>query len=117
MRLAKNGEKCRKPLEGGRHITHCLHDKGIHNTQQRLIEMAIKESSTSQYPCKVYNAEINQLNLYPDLSNYAGIQESNKGNFAKRADIMVLETDLPQNLLYWTECQSANYAAQNAKKI
>ena len=27
------------------------------------------------------------------------MDQSNKGNFAKRADIMVLETDLPQNLL------------------
>ena len=87
----------------GRHLTDCPSNSGSshhrHDAVQKVIIMALNESSTSPPPRRIYDAEKEALQIYPDQSRYANIPDSNKNNFAQRPDITVLNYNLPRGRL------------------
>ena len=82
--------------------------------------MALKESSTSTHPYRVYGAEKEALQIYPDLSRCTNIPDSNKNNFAQRPDITVLNYNLPRGRLFEdinTNANSMNDPLERINKI
>ena len=102
LTTSKN-KKCGRPLMNGRHLTDCPSNSGSshhrHDAVQKVIIMALNESSTSTHPRRIYDAEKEALQIYPDQSRYANIPDSNKNNFAQRPDITVLNYNLPRGRL------------------
>ena len=120
LTTSKN-KKCGRPLMNGRHLTDCPSNSCSshhrHDAVQKVIIMALKESSTSTLPHSVYDAEKEALQIYSDLSRYTNISDSNKNNFAQRPDITVLNYNLPRGRLFENINTNANSINDPLKRI